>query len=235
MIDSAFNLNTVLRFVLPGAVCGLAMVLVLDLIFLTSDSSLLRIVHHSSFAVGFTLALIPASFAFGVILNALTFQRGYHLLSKFFAKHRPSILKLEDLLYNSILNQTVRQYASKLDAEDRRCLEEVLWRNKRGAFMAGLNNDILQRLDDQYSPYADFQLGLAIAIFLLYIVTLPWLAIMNYHALHNINRCLTIAALSLFSGIIIFILLHGAYSNYIKLREMKLVMVICLAGSEQNV
>jgi hypothetical protein len=235
MGDNAFDPKTFLRFILPGAVCGLAGVLALDMfIFLTSDSSFLRMIRHVSSAVGFTLALIPASFALGVVLNAFTFQRGYNWLAGVYAKYRPRTLKLEEHLYQFVLSRTATQYASRLDEEDGRSLEAVLWKNKRGAFMARFNSDILERLDDRYSPYADFQLGLAIALSLLCVVALPWLFTMDYHLLTHINPWATSAVLILFTGIMILTLLRGSYSNYAKLREMRLVMVISLAASEQD-
>ncbi|HEX6370322.1 MAG TPA: hypothetical protein VF006_15485 [Longimicrobium sp.] len=234
-MDSAFNLNTFLRFILPGAVCGLAMVLLIDTcIIVTSESSFVRIVRHARVAVEFTLALIPASFAFGVVLNALTFQQGYSQLAKLFAKRKPHILELEQHLYKLVLAQTTQQYASSLDQKDELALRDVLWENKRGAFMGGLDGDILERLDDRYSPYADFQLGLGISISLLWLVGLLWLDVMDYQALAPINRSVIAGASTLFSIIVVFTLIRGAYANYAKLRGMRLVMVISLAGLKQN-
>ena len=232
MLDSAFDFRTILRFVLPGAVCGLALVLGLDAyLWSIGEISLIRLLQELNVAAAIVI-FVPLSTGLGVTLNALSFQRGYVILDRVFARKREATVEVERELYRTLLSLHALRDSSIFAATPDPEYEELLWRNRRAVFIADLDTVKLEMLDDQYSPYADFQLGFSISIVLLSVAFVPWLVLSNYPSLNDINE-LALAVASLVVGsIVVAILLCGSYSNYAKLREMRLVMIVTLAGEK---
>jgi len=164
-METAFGFNIVLRFVLPGAVCVFGLLIALDAAsFWTLGKSILRTLDASKFAIPVAAVLIPTCFALGVVLNALSFKLGYKVLDWLYRRRNPSIKKLEEAIYGGHIDRLHAVYADKVGDTERKSLYAILWKNKRAIHWATYDREALEKLDEKYSPYIDFQMGLSISI-----------------------------------------------------------------------